>query len=215
MFGSRYFEVNGDNWKKAELLTKAAYSGLHNADISLLHAAAGTYCPLGYLKMVAKTYPFQLSERDRYGRVPLAVAVTIHTDIFSFHPKLLNMVLMSSVDTAGQRDYDRQTDADGRTARTFSSSIKLLLSLCPLAARMADIDGRSPLFLALESGKEWGEGIECLIQAAPEALKSRDTKYHLYPFMLAAVGSRSSVDTVFQLLLTCPEVAVVHNHQNL
>jgi len=54
----------------------------------------------------------------------------------------------------------------------------------------------------------WAENITTLLEAHPEALERRDPKYHLYPFMQAAVGMDSSIDTVYRLLRMSPALVV-------
>ena len=75
-----------------------------------------------------------------------------------------------------------------------------LLNANPKAASVPDANGRLPLTLAILSGKAWERGVKSLVDAAPQALLTRDVQTHLYPFMLAAVvgnGTGTGMNTSF------------------
>jgi len=59
-----------------------------------------------------------------------------------------------------------------------------LVRACPQAAEVRDGDGRLPLFLAIETGKE--QGIPLIFYSYPNVLMTRDSISHLFPFMYAA-----------------------------
>lgn len=75
------------------------------------------------------------------------------------------------------------------------------------------------LVAAIKSGKKWtntnsGEetteasALQILFQAFPEALYIKDEETHLYPFMVAAIGETSDVNTVFCLLRESPDLLI-------
>jgi hypothetical protein len=64
----------------------------------------------------------------------------------------------------------------------------MLLAECPEAARIVDASGRLPIYIALESGITWDEGIQALFALEPKVIRNRDCVTSLYPFMLGAVG---------------------------
>lgn len=64
-----------------------------------------------------------------------------------------------------------------------------VLDAFPAAARVRDNYGRSPLAIALASGKVWKDSaVQALWQAAPEALAWRDGKTGLPPVLVAATA---------------------------
>ncbi len=77
------------------------------------------------------------------------------------------------------------------------------------AAKVPDNDGRFPLHVALNNGRQWNDGIQNLLKAAPEVLEFPDGKTNLYPFMMAAIGDLSCVNTIYSLLRENP--SVLHN----
>mmetsp|Transcript_10507 Transcript_10507/g.15774 ORF Transcript_10507/g.15774 Transcript_10507/m.15774 type:complete len:437 (-) Transcript_10507:144-1454(-) len=86
------------------------------------------------------------------------------------------------------------------------SVIEQLIAADPTAASIPDPNGRLPLMLAIACQKRWDRGIRSVFEAAPQALLTRDHGTFLYPFMFAAVGEVSTVDTVFELLRAGPDL---------
>lgn len=101
-----------------------------------------------------------------------------------------------------------------------SINIKSILDACPQQAKIIFRGGRLPLNVALEKGWGWYDGINNLVNAAPDALRTRDIRTHFYPFMIAAVGKKiichddnvknvglnTCLDTIFNLLKCAPEI---------
>lgn len=73
------------------------------------------------------------------------------------------------------------------------TKVNLLLAEHPAAAEVPDYSGRLPVFIALESGLVWEEGIDRLIALAPKSLVLRDPVTRLPAFLLAATGSERRV----------------------
>ena len=91
------------------------------------------------------------------------------------------------------------------------SSMMLLLKNNIKAASIPDTNGQLPLHKALEKKSKWERGIKMLVNAAPNALCTRDKLSHLYPFMIAA--NKNSLDICYQLLLIRPEIVkIALNH---
>jgi ankyrin repeat protein len=83
----------------------------------------------------------------------------------------------------------------------------------PEGAKALDKDFKLPLHWAIETGKEWNEGIQSLVEAAPLALATRDGQNHLYPFMMAAMIS--NVSLTFKLLLAKPHDGAIRNWKRI
>ena len=109
----------------------------------------------------------------------------------AFFPLLINVY----------HDDIQKKDAKGRLPLTIAcadpianrstdvhTKIQMLLAEHPEAAHVLSSDGRRPIYVALESGVAWEEGIEDLFNSDPKCLADRDSVTGLYPFMLAAVG---------------------------
>ena len=62
----------------------------------------------------------------------------------------------------------------------------------------------SPLLTAVKEGLPW-EGITAeIFKANPDIVQDIDESTNLMPFMIAAVGENSSLDSVFSLLIAYP-----------
>ena len=84
-----------------------------------------------------------------------------------------------------------------------SFAIDLFTKVYPQASKVRNFSKRYPLHLALESGKEYKNGISSLIESHPDSLEYRDPKTGLYPFMQCR---SQSLDSSFQLLKSCPHL---------
>lgn len=86
-----------------------------------------------------------------------------------------------------------------------------LLKFYPEAACMTDADGRLPIDIIAESSKYDEELWEALVKAEPRAVDTRDLRDKMFPFMTAAVGDKSNMNTVFRLLRAKPHVLSYFN----
>mmetsp|Transcript_29280 Transcript_29280/g.45509 ORF Transcript_29280/g.45509 Transcript_29280/m.45509 type:complete len:561 (+) Transcript_29280:258-1940(+) len=68
-------------------------------------------------------------------------------------------------------------------------------------------NGELPLDVALQHGLKWQDGTDLLLRAAPRAIKTRNVFTRLYPFMSAAIGERSDLGTIFELLREHPKMS--------
>mmetsp|Transcript_39261 Transcript_39261/g.57750 ORF Transcript_39261/g.57750 Transcript_39261/m.57750 type:complete len:283 (-) Transcript_39261:397-1245(-) len=84
--------------------------------------------------------------------------------------------------------------------------LQLAMKLHPNQIEESDEEGKFPLNLAIQSGKRWEDGIETILVAYPSAITRQDKSTCLYPFMMAAVGYRSSLTCIYNLLQACPEL---------
>lgn len=86
-----------------------------------------------------------------------------------------------------------------------------LLQFYPDAACMTDIDGRLPIDIIAESSKYDEVMWEALVKAEPRAIDTRDLRDKMFPFMTAAVGDKSNMNTVYCLLRAKPHVLSYFN----
>jgi ankyrin repeat protein len=81
----------------------------------------------------------------------------------------------------------------------------------PMAARMTDSDGRLPIDLAAEHGRDYSDDVECLLKAEPRAVDTRDLREKMYPFMTAAMSESHNINTIYSLLRAKPHVLSYFN----
>mmetsp|Transcript_6511 Transcript_6511/g.9626 ORF Transcript_6511/g.9626 Transcript_6511/m.9626 type:complete len:539 (+) Transcript_6511:96-1712(+) len=206
------------------LLHAATYGKVRPRDdhsyFRLLHAAVsetGGPMPSSFVKLAATLCADQGYERDEQtGRSPLSTIASIS--------KFNNCKTASSLSTALSSSYDKAKDPDKfgySTHQQCGEIIKALVSACPDTSRIADVNGRLPIQLAIENGHCWsssagGGGIQAMLSDAPQALSTRDMTTHLYPFMTAAASiftaendnddstKTRNLDTIYELLRQGP-----------
>jgi len=64
--------------------------------------------------------------------------------------------------------------------------------------------GRLPLYTALENNFKWSDGLDKIWESNRTAVEEVDVTTGLEAFMLAAVGSKSNIGTIFHLLQDHP-----------
>lgn len=75
------------------------------------------------------------------------------------------------------------------------------------AAGFANAEGDVPLQIAIRNKIPWDNGVDLLMEAAPETVCRQDRATALYPFQLAACqGGKQAVDTAFHLLRRQPDL---------
>jgi len=89
--------------------------------------------------------------------------------------------------------------------------IQDLLQVHPKAASVTDATGRTPLHHACLTGRDFHDGIIDVVRGAPDALFIRDVETGLYPFMMAAIGPHSSLETIYELLSCEPSIIKHYN----
>lgn len=153
----------------------------------LVHAAVSLgalSCPLEVLSYVLEEFPDQIKQKDRWGQLPLHVAI-------------------------GPTSWSSSTRRKYRPRE--KKFITLLLQKYPEAAstRLACGSQRHPLHLAIANRHTWYGGVEELFLAAPEVLMMTDPVTKLHPFQLAAVPVGTTMvelDTIYMLLRSQPDV---------
>jgi ankyrin repeat protein len=161
-------------WEKVTLLTKAFYHKsiddvLPDGKVwRLLHACAGIdFFPPNLLRLLTVAFPDDVTEEDEDGNLPIHVAA-----MGNFYP------------STSTEEYPEDYEANSGTA---ASTIAILLEADPSSARCRNCQGKSPLQLAIESGRDWDDGIGALLAAIGD--KDKETGLDL--FLLAAAENRS------------------------
>lgn len=111
---------------------------------------------------------------------------------------------------ASQRDSKGRTPLHIAVTDCQGEVIFLLADFYPPAARMTDKEGRLPIDLAAEYGKD-SHVVNILIKAEPRAVDTRDLRDKRYPFLSAALSERSTVSTTYELLRAKPHVISYFN----
>jgi len=113
-------------------------------------------------------------------------------------PELFTLIMQVFLDEAKEKDSIGDlplsiacSDPVANRSFDFRSKIQMLVPIYPDTVQMKDSRGRLPIFTALESGVLWEEGVSTLLELAPRALFLRDPVTGLYPFMLAACGTKA------------------------
>lgn len=203
----------GEAWRKTELLLRCAYQGKldenaqQHSNMDVVHAAATVDCPRQVVKIAARIFPHQLATRSGCGGLtPLLVAA--QAPIFKVRDLSDDGYFFEDVvhgDQSGESDDEEEPPSD-----TQPSVIEILLQAnqgdATSAACFADPSGRLPLHLALHTGKKWDQGVRDLVQVHPEGLAHLDPTCNLFPFLLAAQGEPSDLNTVYEVLRVNPSV---------
>ena len=94
------------------------------------------------------------------------------------------------------------------------SAMKHLLNEFPESASIPDSSRILPLFLGIQAGISWYQGINTIIEKAPQTLAVQHPYCKLYPFMFAASikGSRSDLTTIFCLLQERPDLCKIYHY---
>lgn len=188
-----------------------------------LHAAAAVDCPRPILKLATKLYQNQLNERDEEGRTPLMIACM--TPVYRvrdltdagymledvIHGDENNSVNMEDQDQEQQQEQPEANNGEADQGQPQPSVIEILLQAnedvdTGRGARLMDPSGRLPLHMALETAKQWSQGIKCLVNAYPESVSIADRSSKLYPYQLGA----SDPSSAFELLRLNPTLLERH-----
>lgn len=175
----------------------------------MVHAAVSLgalSCPEQVLEHVLHTWPEQVFLRDRWGQLPLHIAVGpttwSHTTRRKYKPrdeKFLFLLLQAYPQAA---------------AATTTTTQRLLVD-----DNAVEDSERFPLHSALANRHTWKGGVQELFYAAPRILLVPDPVTKLYPFQLAAAAVPSSsgehtttveLDTVYLLLRAQPDVLLLN-----
>ena len=181
-------------------------AGAFNTSFQAVHAAAAVDCPRPVVKIATIIYPHQADEKDQNGLTPLLIAA--RAPIFkvrdlSDEGYLLEDRIHGDNVADGDENNDNEND-DNSPGQP--SVIEILLSASELAACVPNPEGRLPIHLALECGKQWNQGIKDIIQCYPEALCIPDSRTGLVPFQIAATTTAVDLTTVFEVVRYNPSL---------
>jgi len=129
-------------------------------------------------------------------------------------PAIVAHALTLYPEQAGQRDSKGCTPlmlAALSLDTVHPAVICTLLQFYPEAACMTDVDGRLPIDIIAESSKYDEELWEALVKAEPRAVDTRDLRDKMFPFMTAAIGDKSNMNSVYRLLRAKPHVLSYFN----
>ena len=160
---------SGKKWNKAQLLLEAAY--FHH-----LETASS-----GKKKPDAETY---------FRMIPAVITMSS----FLPHP-VLELAIQAFPEQVREQD-----PITGRLPLHMAASSMMephradnafrhLLQAHPEAAVQLDTHRQTALVIAIESGKQWDQGVERLFRAGPNRLHTRDTRSGLAPAILAATAT--------------------------
>jgi len=237
----------GDFWEKIQLLLKASWSQSNiskvkeegNTYISPLHAASR----LGIRRCPRRVFELCFLKCPQYARIPYNNSESQQRQQYPLH-SLLSAPLLRQLPNATNNNASKIDDSNTETTTTRNRFVlERIIQLYPKAAstpvilyhhpedyKIIDSDNnhrqnnhryRIPLHYAISKGISWEDGLDCIFFAYPDAIFNRDPISHLYPFMLAATTSSTSllstvsnrkvdgsivVNTIFMLLSSQPDV---------
>lgn len=94
-------------------------------------------------------------------------------------------------------------------------AIEATLEASTEAASKRNNAGSLPLLTAIRNKIPWYCGMDLIAEAAPMTVQRRDVETNLLPFQLAAaVGGKSALDTIFQLLSMQPDLLLLNHNSN-
>ena len=171
----------------------------------VVHAAVSLgaqSCPVEVLEYVLARFPDQVSTRDRWGYLPLHIAVR--------SPPWNGSASMKHK----HRSREQRFVASLLQAYPEAATIPHSRGSTDKAEHAA-IDNRLPLITALNNGHTWNGTVQDLFRTAPEVLQVRDPVSGLLPFHLAAAGdSANDLDTVFEVLRAHPQLMALMNRED-
>jgi len=126
-----------------------------------------------------------LRRTDGLGRTPLAVAIAMAGSNDNHDPDFINFSVII------ERLLDEEQNGSPETA-----SLPITVNGISML----------PLHLALQQGVGLDDGSKHIVNAFPGALSIPDTQSKLIPCLLAAVGERARVETIFGLMIMRPNL---------
>jgi len=199
-------------WEKTELLIKASVGrdlDSDDEDWLVLHAIAKVDCLSVVMWFALKLYPEQIRTRDANGNLPLHIAVqkpiyaqqyfvgihesryhhfrTVYPEEYQDAEEFMACFLLNAF-------------PEGATYMDAQHHVPLVVSLLTLAAQREE-NSRNQYYI--HSDQQQQHRLNRLIEAAPEALVSRDFETRLYPFQTAA-SVNAPLDSIYTLLRSDP-----------
>jgi ankyrin repeat protein len=164
-------------------------------------AAANANSDFSMVRTLLKYNPLGASQVDRKGLFALHLACEsghsweIVNSIHQAFPGAVEEVEDNSRgwNTLHMAAYSNHSDGE---------LVSELVKLCPNAASACDNNDRYPLHLACMSGKVWEDGLSCLFEANPNAIRCRDKK-GLLPLHIVAFRNCSKPPAVCD---SCPKI---------
>jgi len=179
-----------------------------------LHSCVSMNCPLPLFRLFLKSRPDQAKVFDGKGDLPIHIVIRkinqfnatqkhvarsnvslnfrskMKNNASSFKEKhnnsLRNMRASLSNPISSLRQLRRKAEDKKET-----TIVTELMASYPPGAGICDHQGRLPLTVAAENGISWSKGLREIYEAAPRATLTRDTKSHMYPFMLSAIHRKT------------------------
>ena len=124
----------------------------------------------------------------------------------ALHLLLKNDKIKTLLRCKGRKEKSKETREN-----SFRKEITRMIHLSPSVVNTPNVGKKLPLHYALERGFTWENAVGVIAEAGDaRALFSRHPSNGLYPFMLAACGRRSDINSVFQLLKAYPQIISVN-----
>mmetsp|Transcript_18759 Transcript_18759/g.27803 ORF Transcript_18759/g.27803 Transcript_18759/m.27803 type:complete len:426 (-) Transcript_18759:364-1641(-) len=175
-------EAKEEGWKILEYLALLRANGRCNPRVfaslstSPLHAVMTNYC-----------YESLANHRILQPFIQRNLRFILHRDYLGNTP--LHILCQSSLSTV-----------KGQLVKGTYTAVREFVTAAPRVASIPNGDGTLPLYAILKSGCAWGFVMKQVLNAAPVALRTRDKRTRLYPFMEAGIGEASNLDTIYSLL---------------
>lgn len=185
-----------------------------------LHSCVSMNCPLPLFRLFLKSGPDQARVFDTKGDLPIHVAVRKTNQCNATHKQTVqsnvSLKLRSKIKNNASSFKDKHNNSLRNIRASITNPISSLRQLRPKAkdkkensvvielmvnyppgAGICDSQGRLPLSVAAENGISWNNGLREIYEAAPRAIVTRDSKYHMYPFMLAAIKRKAPITQTY------------------
>jgi hypothetical protein len=152
------------------------------------------WCPNIVAQLAISLFPWQCQQEETQESVIFPLHRWARTRTL-FHPyqQINTMIGMSRV--GQQQESDETATASKRQSNQDESGIlRILCESCPEAATKPDPSNhnRLPMHSALAIGKPWGENIQVLFTAYPDAIQKSDPRTGLPCFCLPAMGATTA-----------------------
>jgi hypothetical protein len=180
-----------DLWKTAKILAQASCSNANSHQMCddtpprpqpIVHSCLlGKDFPFALTERAMKRYWKQLREANADGDLPLHVIARV-----SPPPK-------------GEGDDDEEDDDEG-------DFLDRVVTLYPQAASQGNHQGKIPLVVALESGRQWNSGIARLLEAHPPGIEDLQIPPQVYPLLFARLSKCGKTSTLYGMIQAKPEL---------
>ena len=92
----------------------------------------------------------------------------------------------------------------------ISRQKEIFVNFATYSRSKKNTDNNLPLFIASKRKMKWREGLSDIVKGYPKAIEDIDWISGLEAFMLAALGARSDLETIYQLLLYHPSAINIY-----